>query len=369
MTWPVARGRRLLRGAVTALVLLAAGAGLGWAGAVVFRPAPAVAPGPSFTTAAVVPGEVGASLRLNATAAWTTTPAAANRATGTVTGVTLVDGQVAEAGTVLYTVDLRPVVLAAGAVPAFRELGPGARGEDVAQLQRLLQAAGAYRGPADGTLGAGTSAAVTAWQKSLGLPTADGVVRAGDVVFVPALPARLALNRDVIAPGYQLGGGEPAVSALPDQPSFTLSVTAAQAARMAAGTPAAITAPDDGGTWSAQVASAAAGPDQGVVVTLVPAAGGSICADACTAVAVGQQSLLETTVTTLAPVQGLTVPVAALRSDASGTVSVLDRAGVERPVSVRASSGGVAVVEGVAAGTAVRVPVPEADASPQADAG
>lgn len=41
-------------------------------------------------------------------------------------------------GDVLTTIDERPLFIFSGAVPAYRDLGPGARGEDVAQIQQTL---------------------------------------------------------------------------------------------------------------------------------------------------------------------------------------------------------------------------------------
>ena len=74
-----------------------------------------------------------------------------------------------------------------------------------------------------------------AWQKSLGL-TPDGVVQPGDVVFVPSLPTRVALDAEVIHRGGMVTGGEPVVKGLPVSPAFTIPVTDTRAAMMPTGT-------------------------------------------------------------------------------------------------------------------------------------
>ncbi len=77
--------------------------------------------------------------------------------------------EVSAGGQVLYAVNLRPVVVAAGETPAFRSLGRGASGgADVAQLQGLLAGLGFFDGDADGEFGWATESAVRDWQESLG---------------------------------------------------------------------------------------------------------------------------------------------------------------------------------------------------------
>ncbi|MBM7051792.1 peptidoglycan-binding protein [Rothia sp. ZJ1223] len=51
-------------------------------------------------------------------------------------------GTVLESGDVVATIDERPLFIFEGGVPAYRDLAPGVRGEDVAQVQRTLVALG-----------------------------------------------------------------------------------------------------------------------------------------------------------------------------------------------------------------------------------
>ncbi|MFC9298198.1 peptidoglycan-binding protein [Streptomyces sp. NPDC057011] len=72
-------------------------------------------------------------------------------------------------GQVLLEVSGRPVFALKGALPAYRDLKPGAKGEDVAQLQKALQNLGHRTGAdASGTFGAGTKAALSSFYGSIG---------------------------------------------------------------------------------------------------------------------------------------------------------------------------------------------------------
>jgi hypothetical protein len=65
------------------------------------------------------------------------------------------------AGEVAMTVDGRPVFVLPGAIPMHRDLGPGARGPDVLQLERALFRLGVSPGAVDGIYDAATAAAVS----------------------------------------------------------------------------------------------------------------------------------------------------------------------------------------------------------------
>lgn len=124
---------------------------------------------------------------------------------------------------------------------------------------------------------------------------------------------------------------------------------------MPAGTAVLIDAPD-AGQWQARVRAVVTNAEGAVTVSLEPAVGSAICGDVCGEVPVSGDTLLRSTVVTVPSVAGLTVPVAALTSDAEGVVAVIDEDGTALPVEVLASAGGVAVVDGVLEGIRVRVP-------------
>ncbi|MEU5287874.1 peptidoglycan-binding protein [Streptomyces sp. CA-278952] len=72
-------------------------------------------------------------------------------------------------GQLLLEVSGRPVIALQGSLPMYRDLKPGASGDDVAQLQKGLAALGhATTGDTRGYFGAGTKAAVSALYEDLG---------------------------------------------------------------------------------------------------------------------------------------------------------------------------------------------------------
>jgi peptidoglycan hydrolase-like protein with peptidoglycan-binding domain len=113
-----------------------------------------------------------------------------------VTGVFVRPGDPLPAGQPLASVSGRPVFALPGAVPAYRDLGLGDTGGDVAQLQAALTGLGhPCGGDPAGTFGPGTANAVTALYSAMRypVPLGDGpMVPASEVLFVPHLPARVS---------------------------------------------------------------------------------------------------------------------------------------------------------------------------------
>lgn len=352
---PTAGRRRWIPWLTGGILLLSAGFGVGWAVTTVLTPAEDALDSTPYTYVAVEQGDVGASLQLDSVAEWAPAPVGANRAAGVVTGVSVTAGEEVSQGSTLYSVDLRPVVVAEGDVPAFRAMGAGVEGPDVAQLQKMLTAGGFYSGPADGRSGTGTVRAIRSWQKSIGVPE-TGTVGAGDVIFVPSLPARVVLDSKVIFRGATLAGGEDAVQGLPAAPSFGVPVTEGQAAMMPAGTRVLITSPE-GAQWAGYAAGRTTDADTGVITIALEGEGGeALCGDQCGQVPVTGQSMLRSEVVTVETVSGLVVPSAALVTQADGQTAVIEQGGERIPVTVVAAARGMSVVEGVSAGTRVRVP-------------
>ena len=71
-------------------------------------------------------------------------------------------------GSVAMTVSGRPLFVLQGAKPAHRDLGPGARGDDVQQLEDALSRLGFSPGTRDGVYDSRTATAVSAWYKATG---------------------------------------------------------------------------------------------------------------------------------------------------------------------------------------------------------
>jgi hypothetical protein len=347
------RPRRGLAWISGLVVLLLVGLVGGWSLRAMLAPAPDVLQAPGYTLVAAQQGSVEHTLRLNTTAWWSPESTVAGQAAGTVTEVHLVAGAEVVPGEVLFTVDLRPVVAAEGAVPAFRDLSQGATGADVTQVQHLLAGLGYWSGQADARFGEGLYWAVRAWQRDLGLPQ-DGVVRRGDLIFVPELPARLALD-EAVTVGAALAGGEPVVQVLPPEPSFTIALPEGQARMVAPGMAVEISH-GDGGGWRAEIVEIGRGGETGTVALLAGVDGGSVCGDECDLVPLQQEALLSSVIEVVPRVEGVTVPAAAVVTTAAGETVVVLEDGELRPVEVVASASGVAVVAGVQPGEQVRAP-------------
>ena len=77
------------------------------------------------------------------------------------------DTELAE-GDVAVEVVGRPVFLLQGDIPMYRDLRPGATGDDVLQLEEALARLGVFAGEPDGTWDQMTGAAVAAWYEQAG---------------------------------------------------------------------------------------------------------------------------------------------------------------------------------------------------------
>lgn len=111
---------------------------------------------------------------------------------GTVTRVPVAVGDVLDSGSVVVMVDDAPVVAYVSDGPLWRDLDAGAKGEDVARLQRFLSDLGLYKGHADGELGTTTARAVKAFNKAHGREDQGTAFAMSSVAWVGPLAVRLA---------------------------------------------------------------------------------------------------------------------------------------------------------------------------------
>lgn len=359
--WPVsARGDTdALRLRLAKLMGVAVAIGLavllvGWAAVRLFGAQEVIAESAPFTLVTVEPGDVGQSIGLSVAATWGSRVVASNASVGVVTSVNVRQGDTVTSGDSLYSVNLRPTVVALGRVPAFRPLSLEDRGRDVSQLQHLLTSLGLFSGEPDGVFGAGTEGAVTRWQRSLGIAR-TGSVEPGDIVFVPELPLRVLLDTTVIAVGGSVVGGEPAIKTLAAAPTFQMSVTDSQDVLIGDRTRIIIDG-HDRTRWTARVAARRAGDEGGSLLTLSAPDGGAACRAACDVLPVGRQTLLSSQVIVVPPTEGLVLPSAAVASRADGTLVVELSNGDQQVVSIRAEALGRVIVEGVDQDTKVRIP-------------
>ncbi len=339
---------------VTVLVAAAAAAGW-WAGRVALEPpADPLAEASGPVTYIVEEGSVGRSLTFTAVATWELVPVGRNAAAGVVTSVEIQPGELVDAGDVVYTVDLRPVVVAEGSVPSFRPLARKTEGPDVAQLQTLLTELGFYHDDIDGSFGRSTRTAVKAWQKALGVAD-TGVVEAGDLVFVPELPARLVVG-DPVQLGARLGGGEETVFLVPDDPLFRIPLAVEQRALVPLSADVYVTYPD--GVWNARIERATESPEFGQLdLILAGADGGPVCGDVCAEwVDLQKPTDFRADIVVIPEQTGPVVPVAAISTDPGNRAFVTLTDGSMIPVDVVESANGLAVVDGIEAGTELLLP-------------
>ena len=160
------------------LATIAVAAGVAWfAGSRIESPADAAArtapPAPSPILVPVEKRVLGANVVTRGTARFglpqpvSLAPSALKPQSSVVTTLPLRNVQMGE-GAVLLTASGRPVFIFAGKVPAYRDLAPGASGEDVRQLEQALKRLGFDPGPVDGVYDQQTGAAVAKWYTKKG---------------------------------------------------------------------------------------------------------------------------------------------------------------------------------------------------------
>lgn len=364
------------RGIVIGLVAtLGFGVLLGWAGKTLLgRPAP-LPTQQAFSIVETSDGAVSRSIRLAAQATWTGGTSVPNGAEGVVTGHRIKGAVPVKSGQALYDVDLRPVTVAQGTVPAFRALSVGAKGADVRQLQQMLAEVGVRSAKPDGVFGSQTARQVRAWQRESGQPV-TGQIASGSLVFVPTLPATVVLG-DGLAVGSRVSaassaspessdveGGDGAASAtsgavvrvLPRSPRFTISLPENQTRLARAGMRVDIDH-GDGQPWGAVIEQVTEPSADGTATAVLRSmSSASICGRECATVPVTGAAGLDATIVIVPETKGVVVPAAALVVGADGDAAVLKADGTRVPVTVKASSGGRSVVEGVSVGTELRVP-------------
>lgn len=338
--------KRLLTGL---LVVLAAGAGW-WAARLAIGPDRDAIPQSDDTiTAEVVTAAVGRSINVSVTLQQPVAPLAANSLTGVVTAVQ--PAGTYPVGELLYAVAGTPVRVVGGAVPFYRDLSRGAVGEDVRQLQAALFELGLTSAAQTGTFSAATETAVRAWQRASGVPV-TGVIRLGELIASPTMPAALQLGEEIRL-GAVLSGGEDAVLARTGEQRFEIVVSEDQA-RLIPSDAAVIVRFDDL-AWNALIAQTAVDEDGNTVLTLVGVDGGPVCMDECAALPGDAQLTLPGEVIVVPEVSGPAVPSAAVLADPDGGTYVRLANGERVGVTVLGSGQGLAVVEGLLPGQVVLV--------------
>lgn len=339
---------------MTVFLALLVGVGVGWAGHTILTPPPEVAQVAQFSVVTAEDGSVSASARTTGAAIWERNPNGVNNATGVVTEIKMSGRTQVTACDVLYLVNESPVVIAQGEIPAFRSLGSTSKGRDVAQLQQMLHECKFLATNGDGVYGPATVRAVKAWQESLGVRQ-SGTVDLGSVIFVSNLPTQIVLDESKVAVGQPLSGGEIVLASLDQAPAFYSSFTGRQVEALAPGMAAVISS--NAGEFNAIIKEIKYDEDNSLYeATYGPVGDQPICGDQCDQFSVDSPTRVEVEIITIAPTHGVVVPLAALGTSVNGEQVVRTEVGDRVPVQVVMRARGQAVVEGISAGTKVRVP-------------
>lgn len=340
------------------VALLAAAAifAAGWALRVLFAPPPPLPAPISTTTVTAAKDTISRTISLPVTATWQDGVDVLATGSGTLTQLLADSAAPVSEGQAIFSLNMQPAILAQGAVPAYRDIGPAAEGEDVAQLQRFLNRQGFNAGAENGTFHAGTAQAVRRWQKQTGQEI-TGSVPLGSLIFTPQLPASLGWA-DKLKVGKQIAAGDKIAQLSGSQLRFTMPLPDGQLRLVREGMAVAIRPQDK--EWHAVIGEINTGADGEAVATLYPAADAeSVCGAECAIIpALGSEGI-NAEITLIAPVTGVAVPNAALQLGKDGAVVVQDARGKNHRVKVLTTAGGKTIVQGIKAGMRVRVQLGE----------
>ena len=206
----------------------------------------------SVSTARVTRRDLVTTDRVDGTLGFAATQPIVDRLPGTYTSVPA-EGDVIAPGGALFAIDDEPVLLLAGALPAWRPFGAGMPdGPDVAQLKNGLRGLGVARGlpiVADAHFDAATATAISRWQHGLGLPE-TGALELGRVAFLPG-PVRV--GRRHVQPGDQAQPGQAPFDATSTDRVVSVALDAVKQAEAVVGAHVSIVLP--GGSVPGQIAA------------------------------------------------------------------------------------------------------------------
>jgi peptidoglycan hydrolase-like protein with peptidoglycan-binding domain len=277
------------------------------------------------------------------------------------------NGDKVDCGGVLYRVDDRPVVLLCGAVPAYRDLDKGDRGNDVRELNRNLHKLGydadahVRIDPGDNDFTSKTKQALKVLQRNKGI-SVTGKLEIDDAVFLPE-SVRIAKVTGQV--GGSARPGAPVLSATSDTLHVQVALDPSQQGEVRKGDQAQITLPGNTPVTGrvarfGRVAQAPAEQDSKAADATIPT---FISLDKPKQARGLDQAPVQVDITTKGVKGALSVPVTALVGKSGGGFAVeVVRAGGRRDlVAVRLglfdTGGGRVQVEGeLRAGDSVVVP-------------
>ena len=271
-------------------------------------------------------------------------------AQGVVTSVNVNPSRPITDGTVLFTVDLQPVVAGQGPIPAFRTLAKGVKGQDVVQLRTFLCRLGILNSCTGRTFDDTLEQAVRTWHLSHGQePVAS--ISPGEILWFPMLPHRLT-PASGFTRGTQVSPGQKVLSMIGKDVSLEVNVTRDQAALIPTAAKVHL-----GSTTGVVAKTESVGEDQMRMIITDPVTGKPLCSatTVCSKI-LGTATKLpqDVTIDVVPQASGLAVPVKALQSSADGATYVIDALGKHHSVPVTTQAAGMAVCKGLTAGMEIR---------------
>ncbi|EFL16822.1 peptidoglycan-binding protein [Streptomyces sp. C] len=194
-------------------------------------------------TAPVTRGDLSSGLQVDGTLGYAQERRLSAPGAGVLTWIAA-EGSAVERDGRLFEVNGKAVRLMYGAVPVYRALRAGDKGEDVRQLKRNLIALGYGTGldAQDGTFTAGTAAAVKRWQKAHKAPETGEVARE-DIAFASG-PQRV--KRTEAALGDEPGPGKPVLTVTGTERIVRFQLDAAKAGSAKTGDKVTVRLPGGG---------------------------------------------------------------------------------------------------------------------------
>jgi len=234
------RRRRLVLGGV-ALVLLVSAIGVVVDESFGGNGDPDVAGEVKISLATVEQRDLSSQVNESGTLGYAGSYTVSSKMQGTLTALPSV-GQVIEQGQMLFEVDDDPVVLLYGAKPAYRSLGVGDTGPDVAQLNAALVALGYATvdqlDPTSERFGSATAAALERFQGDLGVEQ-TGRLELGQALFFPS-----ALRVTTVNASLGSNAGEAIFTASSTTRIVTVNLNANRQSQIEVGDQVTITLPD-----------------------------------------------------------------------------------------------------------------------------
>jgi peptidoglycan hydrolase-like protein with peptidoglycan-binding domain len=298
---------------------------------------------------APVRGSIGRVVTLPGSVSWKRLDLVLPGLEGIVTSTEYTRPRILNSNDLLLTLDLRPVYVAKGAVPLVRALTPRMIGPDVQQLNDFLISLGLLGQEAAGdSFTSGTTRALRAWQRSVGLKQSDSI--GPDVLaFIPELPAVVAVIPQV---GASLGAGSVSVHRWDKTPSFSAIVGGSLVGLVQSGMEAIVRfgAHSYTGTLGELLANGSSEVQSLASTFTVAGRGGpgdSLCGQECPPPETdAERAATSVQVTVVPQMEGLLLPASAVIVD-RGEASVVSATGERIRVTVRGQQDGQVLVDGI----------------------